>query len=180
MKDISIITLAMILLCIISVVAASPVTCTKKSKPGRKIQLEDLPAEIQHLLKETCSGVCSPPEYLTYRGKYCVVFHNGERWFDEQGELIKACYLFTQLTEGLRTLLPGKIRMLVAEHYPGTYISGFERTKEGYTLFVFGQVDGELYFDTDGEIRIPGKDKNKSVKSVRLQTVGDFATGERF
>lgn len=152
MKDVGIIILFMLLLC----------TCCsrmmgallyKKITKGRRIAAHALPEPALEVLSELGRSAGASSNFYRYRRNYYVVFHNGEIWFTKEGELIKAKYYFTRLPEFLCRQIPEEILKSVAGNFPATYVSGFERTAEGYTISVFGQTDGELFFDGEGNFR---------------------------
>ena len=152
MKDIGVLVLLMILLCSSCIAMGS--LLSKKMAKGHRIQAQSLPDRALELLSGLCHGMGASPDFYRYKKKYYAVFHNGEVWFDEEGELIKAKYYFTQLPELIRRRVPDGILNTVARNFPETYVSGFERTDDGYTLFVFGKTDGELFFDGEGNLRL--------------------------
>lgn len=119
---------------------------------GRRIQEQDMPDRALELLSNLCHGMVEAPDMYRYRKNYYAIFHNGEVWFDETGELIKAKYYFTKLPDIIRQRIPKDILISIAGNYPATYVSGFEKTDDGYILFVFGQTDGELFFNEKGEL----------------------------
>lgn len=137
--------------CQVCLILASP-AMQRKSFKGRRVPRERLPDKVQELVEEICRGVAARPDFLHYRRKYCVAFHNGELWFNEVGELIRAKYLFTKLPEILSCMIPRNIGQVVGQ-LSSVYICGFSKDKNGYTVYVFGDMDDELYFDTDGNLR---------------------------
>lgn len=166
----------MILLCSSCMVMGS--LLYKKMAKGRRIQGQDLPNRALELLSGLCHGMGASPDFFCYRGNYYAVFHNGEVWFDEEGGLIKAKYYFTQLPELIRQWVPGKILESITGNFPETYVSGFERTDEGYTLFVFGKTDGELFFDGEGNLLSVADDATQTVDcQISYQRLPEHAIG---
>lgn len=134
----------------------------RKMTKGRRIAAHALPEPALEVLSELGRSAGASPDFYRYRRNYYVVFHNGEIWFDKEGELIKAKYYFTRLPELLRRRIPEEILKSVAGNFPATYVSGFERTAGGYTIGVFGQTDGELFFDEEGNLRNVVNDRTET------------------
>lgn len=166
----------MILLCSSCMVTGS--LLYKKMAKGHRIQEQALPNRALELLSGLCHGMGAVPDFYRYRKNYYAVFHNGEVWFDEEGELIKAKYYFTQLPELIRQRMPESILNTVARNFPATYVSGFERTDDGYTLFVFGKTDGELFFDGEGNLLSVADDATQTVDcQISYQRLPEHAIG---